>query len=146
MPLPSLREQLRRHCLEEPSAELRSATAGLEAALEAAFRKAEYMAQLHPPFLQAAELPPGATAAMAPPALGKLLDVGNVRVDGGSLWPDEATESPMQPIYALMSLEALVGSTVEVPTWAPAEPGGDSAASGASPFMTDGTGEPAAFV
>ena len=119
--------------------------AGLEAALEAAFRKAEYLAQLHPPFLQAAELPLGATAAMAPPALGKLLDVGNVRVDGSSLWPDELTESPMQPIYALMSLEGLVGSTL-VPTWAPAESGGDAAASDASPFMTDGSGEPAAFV
>ena len=117
----------------------------LEAALEAAFRKAEYLAQLHPPFLQAAELPLGATAAMAPPALGKLLDVGNVRVDGGSLWPDELTESPMQPIYALMSLEGLVGSTL-VPTWAPAESGGDAAASDASPFMTDGSGEPAAVV
>ena len=63
----------------------RAATRALEAALEAAFRKAAHLARLHPPFLTAAALPAGATAAMAPPALGKLLDVGNVRADGGSL-------------------------------------------------------------
>ena len=51
----------------------------------------------------------------------------------------------MQPIYALISLEGLVGSTL-VPTWAPAESGGDAAASDASPFMTDGSGEPAVVV
>ena len=72
-----------------------------------------------------------------------------MRVDGGGLWPDETTEAPMQPVYALMPLEALAGNPVlpevMVPTWAPAEPGGDAAASDASPFMTDGSGEPAAF-
>ena len=72
-----------------------------------------------------------------------------VRVDGGGLWPDETTEAPMQPVYALMPLEALASNPVlpevMVPTWAPAEPGGDAAASDASPFMTDGSGEPAAF-
>ena len=41
----------------------------------------------------------------------RLLDVGNVRVDGGGLWPDEALEAPMLPVYACMSLEQLVGST-----------------------------------
>ena len=55
----------------------------------------------------------------------------------------------MQPVYALMPLEALASNPVlpevMVPTWAPAEPGGGAAASDASPFMTDGSGEPAAF-
>ena len=70
------------------------------------------------------------------------LEVGRTRAS-------ETTEAPMQPVYALMSLEALASNPVlpevMVPTWAPAEPGGDAAASDASPFMTDGSGEPAAF-
>ena len=75
-----------------------------------------------------------------------------MRVDGGGLWPDETTEAPMRPVYALLPLEALAGNPVVpevmVPTWVPAEPGGDAAAPDASPFMKfmpDGSGEPAAF-
>ena len=105
--------------------------------------------------------------------------MGNVRVDGSSLWPDEATETPMQPVYAAMDLEALVGSTgrmlghkrpqaarsrgqlvvlgrkststrdaglIPRPPPAGLRPTGDSAAPDASPFLTDGTGEPAGLV
>jgi len=84
--------------------------ADLERALGLALRNAARAATVHPPFIAAAALPAGASASLGPSIELRHLDVGPVRIDATSLWPDEASEVDLPPRYAPLSLEQLIAA------------------------------------
>ena len=109
---------LEEHCLCSPNPSLCDVISQLEAALRKALDKAEVIAREHPPFLQAIDLPDGASIELAPRSALKMLDVGCVRVDGTDLWPNEEAELDLPPVYAPLGFAEFL-----VP---PVAPGGEA--------------------